>query len=126
MGYNLFLDDMRWPRDTFLYTSNKMYLDMEWDIAMNYDQFVDAVKKRGIPDVVSFDHDLAEEHYENKLPYDQYNEKTGYDCAKWLIDYCIDHNKDIPKIVLIHSLNVPGSKNIESLFYTYEKLYRRT
>jgi hypothetical protein len=39
---------------------------------------------------------------------------------------CIDNKKEIPQRVYIHSWNKTGARNIESLFTTYEKLYRRT
>lgn len=50
-------------------------------------------------------------------------EKTGYDCAKWLIDYCIDNDLELPKKVLVHSMNPTGAENIKSLFNTYNKIY---
>jgi len=51
------------------------------------------------------------------------NEKTGYDCAKWLINYCIDNKKELPATILIHSMNPAGSLNIKSLFDTYNKYF---
>ena len=50
-------------------------------------------------------------------------EKTGYHCAKWLIEYCIDNNEKLPAEIYIHSMNPAGSMNIKSLFETYYKLY---
>ena len=126
---NLFLDDFRNPEDVFLYTNISLYLTEKWIIVRNYDEFVEIIKEKGIPNTISFDHDIGISHYnhqEDEIPYDQFTEKTGYHCAKWLIDYCIDNKKDIPKIILIHSMNPVGTKNIESLFITYEKIYRRT
>lgn len=127
--YCLFLDDFRTPEDVFLYTKNAIYVNEMWNIVRNYDQFIMVINNYGIPHIISFDHDLGNDHYnhqQGEIPYDQFTEKTGYHCAKWLIDYCIDNNKDIPKIVLIHSMNSAGSRNIESLFRTYEKIYRGT
>jgi hypothetical protein len=127
--YCLFLDDCRTPEDVFLYTKNSLYLSEKWMIVRNYDQFILAINNYGIPYVLSFDHDLESSHYghqQGEIPYDQFAEKTGYHCAKWLIDYCINNNKDVPQVVLIHSMNFNGSRNIESLFRTYEKIYRGT
>jgi hypothetical protein len=130
MKYSLFLDDSRYPEDCFEYTHQTVYIDEDWIIVRSYDEFVAAILEKGIPEVISFDHDLADAHYEHQneipgvLPYDQYSEKTGYHCAKWLIDYCIDNKLDIPKFIFIHSLNTAGARNIESLFLTYEKIYR--
>jgi hypothetical protein len=44
-----------------------------------------------------------------------------YDCAKWLINYCIDNKKELPAEILIHSMNPVGSANIKSLFDSYYK-----
>jgi hypothetical protein len=103
-------------------------LNPDWIIVRNYEQFIDAVIKRGIPNIVSFDHDLGPEAYKHQteIPYDQFTEKTGYHCAKWFINYCIDYKYTISPKVYIHSMNPVGTKNIESLFTTYEKIYRRT
>ena len=92
-----------------------------WIVVRNYNDFINYIDGHGLPEIISFDHDLGEEHYEKQLPYDQYTEKTGYHCAKWLIDYCIDNNKKLPTIILIHSMNFAGSLNIKSLFESYHK-----
>lgn len=124
--YKLFLDDFRKPMDCFSYTRNPIYLSDDWVVVRNYDQFVDTITKRGLPFMVSFDHDLADVHYHSTMkhiPYDEYVEKTGYHCAQWLIDYCIDNKKCLPERIYVHSMNVVGRKNIDSLFLTYLKLY---
>jgi hypothetical protein len=124
MSYNLYLDDFRDPIDSSYYLNNPTYTTLKWDVVRNYNAFIAIVLEKGIPDVVSFDHDLADEHYEHELPYDHYNEKTGYDCAKWLINYCIDNKKELPT-ALIHSMNPVGSQNIKSLFDTYHKYHEK-
>lgn len=126
--FSLFLDDIRMPSDVFNYIKNPVYLDPDWIIVRNYEEFVDAVIKRGFPSVISFDHDLGPEAYKHQMDisYDQFTEKTGYHCAKWFIEYCIDSNHLITGKVYIHSMNPSGAKNIESLFRTYEKIYRGT
>jgi hypothetical protein len=124
--YKLFLDDIRMPIDVLGYMpAHRIYNNPDWVIVKNYDEFIKTVEERGVPKVVSFDHDLADEHYgmQDNIEYDFMSEKTGYHCAKWLIDYCIDHNTDIPELVMIHSMNPAGSKNILSLFVTYRKIY---
>jgi hypothetical protein len=127
--YNLFLDDFRNPEDVILYKPRcSYYVDRDWVIVRNYDEFVKIIKEKGIPIAVSFDHDLADEHYglEDYVwnnEYDQFKEKTGYHCAKWLIEYCIDNNKELPKVIFIHSMNPAGAQNIKSLFDTYYKIY---
>lgn len=126
--YKLFLDDLRNPVDAYFYMHAPIYNEEGWVIVRNYAEFVDMITSQGIPEIVSFDHDLADEHYgmQDHIEYGMLAEKTGYHCAQWLINYCIDHNKDLPKYVLIHSMNTVGRQNIESLFRTYEKVYKRT
>lgn len=105
MSYNLFLDDVRLPN---------MFLNdtKHWAIVRNYNQFVDLIQKRGLPDFISFDHDLADEHYVQLVDYSQFKEKTGYDCAKWLIEYCVNTKQLLPKYQ-VHSMNPIGSRNID-------------
>jgi hypothetical protein len=44
--------------------------------------------------------------------YDEFVEKTGYDAAKWLIEFCMDNEVVLPKF-LVHSQNPVGRENIE-------------
>lgn len=127
MGYNLFLDDNRTPINVFYYTKNPMYIKESWVIVRNYDEFISYIQENGLPEKISFDHDLGDEHYKNQnnINYDNFLEKSGYDCAKWLINYCIDNKKNLPSIILIHSMNIVGTKNIESLFNSYYKIYNK-
>ena len=128
MKYNLFLDDFRMPEDVFFYTALALYNKTEWIIVRNYNEFVKCVEENGIPEIVSFDHDLADVHYQqqsNIQYHDDTEEKTGYHCAKWMINYCLDHNLPIPRMNLIHSMNTVGAQNIQSLFDTYNKLYSK-
>ena len=123
--YNLFLDDFRRPETTVQYMYLPVYVDEEWITVRNYYAFISLIQKKGIPKVVSFDHDLADIHYkEQNFNYSDPNyEKTGYHCAKWLIDYCIDNNEKLPARIIIHSMNPAGSANIKSLFTTFFKVY---
>lgn len=59
----LFLDDIRWPIEAFQYTKNEIFWEKEWSIVRNYQQFVDWIIENGLPKLISFDHDLADEHY---------------------------------------------------------------
>jgi len=126
----LFLDDIRIPKDAIgLVPSNmnKFYWENDWDVVRSYDEFCGYIKKYGLPDFVSFDHDLADDHYNDLfsdenwknndsdivLKYDEYKEKTGYECAKWLVDWCLENNSKLPDYI-VHSANPVGKKNIES------------
>lgn len=117
----VFLDDFRNPADAFEYTKNRIYLDVEWTVVRSYDEFINDVLNNGLSSGYSFDHDLSFDHYESQKPYDEYKEKTGYHCAQWLIYYCIDNKKELPEVILIHSMNPAGSLNIKSLFDSYFK-----
>ncbi len=109
----LFLDDIRKPYDS------------SWDLVKSYQQFVSYIETNGCPDVISFDHDLAWDHYPlnedpktyqtvedaRRIEYDKYTEKTGWHAAKWLLD-----NGYKPSAVVVHSMNSVGAKNIANLF----------
>lgn len=108
----LFLDDCR------------SIPDSSWDVVRSYKEFVEFIEKNGVPDIISFDHDLAFEHYPFseespglEIPYDKYTEKTGYDCAKWLIE-----NDKLPTKYFVHSMNPVGKANIE---FVLSAAYRR-
>ncbi len=56
----------------------------------NYEEFCNYINKNGLPTAICFDNSLGD-FDENGI------EKTGYDCAKWLVDYCLDNNiKELP------------------------------
>jgi hypothetical protein len=130
MGYNLFLDDSRIPIDCCQYMPNPgIYWDLKWEVCRNYDEFVRKIESEGMPDLISFDHDLADEHYNPDMydgqeiynrHYDEFKEKTGLDCARWLVDYCMDNNLGLPPYQ-VHSMNPAGGKNILSLLQNFEK-----
>lgn len=118
--YNLFLDDIRVPSDV---TWVEIPIDQHYSVVRSYKEFVDLITLRGLPRYICYDHDLADSHYDhglknNEIPYDSYNEKTGYDCAKWLVDYCFAKKLKHPPFI-VHSLNPIGKKNIESYIINY-------
>lgn len=127
MGYNLFLDDYRKPSDAGGYVAPRyrhLYYDLLWHTVRNYDQFVSTIERRGLPDLVSFDHDLADEHYApTGISYDDFVEKTGYHCMQWMIDYITKEKLQCPK-VLVHSLNPVGGESIEILWRNFKKHYK--
>lgn len=136
MSYNLFLDDVRdpWMVGDYIYPFEikALYRKERWDIVRNYSEFCAFIENNGLPELISFDHDLADEHYtpeeywetyeksQNYQAGKQYKEKTGLDCAKWLIDYIIDNKLELPKI-LCHSMNPVGKDNILALFESYKQ-----
>jgi len=120
-NYNLFLDDVRIPTHVHWAEVPK---DQHYSVVRNYNEFVDLISLRGLPKFVCYDHDLSTEHYQDIgkacMNYNNYKERTGYDCAKWLVAYCLKKNIKHPPYV-VHSLNPIGKKNIESYIESYNK-----
>jgi hypothetical protein len=125
--YKLFLDDIRNPSHCVSYMSGRIgtksavYLDKDWIVARDYEEFVSTIEERGVPDLISFDHDLAAEHYNVEIidggltDYNTLGEKTGYDCAKWLLNKCHEEGWGLPNY-FVHSMNPVGSENIIQAF----------
>jgi hypothetical protein len=59
----LFLDDIRHPNDVYTYTQQTIFLHKNWEIVRNYMEFVQWITINGLPDFISFDHDLADMEY---------------------------------------------------------------
>jgi len=104
MGYKLYLDDRREPKTE------------GWVIARDYRSFVHVITEGGLPELISFDHDLSDIHIKKST----YKEMTGYDCAKWLVNYCFDKNQDIPEF-FVHSANPVGAENIQKFLDNAKK-----
>ena len=113
----LWLDDIR---DPFNNTEWKMviqylkeeYLEIEdepceiiW--AKTQSEFENYIKENGLPDLISFDNDLGIGNGE------------GYDCAKWLVEYCMDNDKELPEWY-VHSANPVARENIEKLLDNFK------
>ena len=125
MAYNLFLDDIRMPEDCFEYTHIPIYILIDdWVIVRNYSEFVKHIEENGPPEIISFDHDLADEHYNYQEhledSYAFMEEKTGFHCAKWLVEYCMDNDTPLPQCN-VHSANTVGAENIRSYLESYRK-----
>jgi len=121
--YNIFLDDIRVPTDV---TWANIPVDQHYSVVRSYKEFVDLITlRREVPKYVCYDHDLADIHYghglnNDDIPYDSYKEKTGYDAAKWLVNYCMERGIKHPPYV-VHSMNPIGKYNIESYIDSYNK-----
>lgn len=114
--YFLFLDDIRNPKDvTAKILNDERYLSLyqsEWVIVRSYNEFVKLISKKGLPEFISFDHDLGEKK--------GVVQPTGMDCAKWLVDYCLDNNKPLP-FYRVHSANPAGAANIVGILESFKK-----
>lgn len=125
MGYKLFLDDNRNPVHCVTYMhsrigrKNFLYLQNEWVICRTYTSFVNTIESMGLPEFISFDHDLSDTIWTPEDIFDDV-EKTGYECAKWLVNYCLDHKLQVPDYA-VHSMNPVGAERIMSYLKNAEK-----
>jgi hypothetical protein len=114
---SLYLDDVRIPTES------------EWQVVRNYDEFVAHIKMNGLEnyEVISLDHDLGEgamvEYYTNTKPnyeldYNRIPEKTGMDCARWLVAESMNTKIPLPTIY-VHSANPIGSANMMGYINNY-------
>jgi len=123
----LWLDDVR---DPYMNTWRNQYIpdyEIQTDEIIwvkNYNEFVDWITQNGLPTKIFFDHDLADI---KPIPTsilviasDWNEEKTGYDCAKWLVEYCMDNDLDLPNWS-IQSANPVGRDNINGILNNYNK-----
>lgn len=119
----IFLDDIKQPQEcvTYMHTrigkDNPIYLQ-EWVVVRNFADFCKAIEKYQSITHVSFDHDLADEHYydcDKGFCRGDYEEKTGYDCALWMKEYYKKLGLELP-IMYVHSMNPVGTQNIINLF----------
>lgn len=108
----LWLDDERNP-------FNKIWTDwlhenliLDWVRAeitwvKRYSQFAMYIEEWGVPDVICFDHDLGEE-------------KTGYDCVKYLCYYCDENDEELP-IIVYQTNNPVGKENMRKYIENFRK-----
>jgi hypothetical protein len=128
MNKLLWLDDIRDPFDgDWLVYSPIDNPDVNW--VKSYGEFITWIEINGLPDAICFDHDLAD-NFENRanmeltdwFDINSNREYTGYDCAKWLVSYCIASDLEIP-LYNVHSVNHEGAENINRLLDKF-KNYR--
>ena len=93
MTWRLFIDDERFPAAGFP--------EDEWFIARDFNEACALVAKMGMPDFISFDHDLGDG-------------PSGAAFADWLIGCMLNKNWKFPKDFdySVHSMNPVGAKNI--------------
>jgi|AntRauTorckE6833_2_1112554.scaffolds.fasta_scaffold00015_22 hypothetical protein len=96
MSYALYIDDERSPKT-----------ERDWVVVRTYNAFVTTIEERGMPEHISFDHDLGED------------EPTGYDCAKWLVEQGY-----VPQSYNVHSANPVGAENIRGLLDNWIRFNR--
>ena len=125
----LWLDDVRNPveRDWLVFSPIGRDVDVVW--AKSYFEFTTWIEKNGLPDAICFDHDLGEDESIERVKRGfskrqarilKKEAKSGMDCAKWLVEYCIDNKLSLPKYN-IQSANPVGKENIDSLLKNFTK-----
>jgi hypothetical protein len=105
--WKLYLDDIRIPKDpTYI-------------IARTVEEAQRLIEQYGVPEQISFDHDLGVDDMDNLLP-------TGYDLAKWLVEMDLDGSLQIPEnfAFSVHSQNPVGAENIREYLGNYLKFRR--
>ena len=115
----LWLDDYRNPNDWIDYIK-LVYprIVKEPNVIIwvkSYNEFVEYITNYGLPDAIGFDHNLADEGP---------NEKTGYDAAKFLVEYCLENNVDLPEFDS-QSTNPAGRENIINLLNNFKRYVQR-
>lgn len=123
MKYNIYLDDVRTPTP-----SNN------WVVVRSYDEFISKINELGLENIelISLDHDLGDsamaEWLNNvannyTLDYNNITEKTGMDCAKWLVEKWMDGAPVCE--VKVHSANAIGSANMMGYINNYKHITRQ-
>ncbi|APW65289.1 hypothetical protein LPB137_05215 [Poseidonibacter parvus] len=98
----MYLDDIRTPKYKF---------DV---IVRSFYEATSYVEENGIPEYISFDHDLGCDKEGIEL-------ESGFDFVKWLVDMDIENKYNFPNDFdfNVHSANPIGKENIESLLNSY-------
>jgi len=137
----IWLDDSRDPSkdDWLVFSPTSDYEEVVW--LKTYNEFTTWITENGLPIGICFDHDLSDfQAFHNSYPdlsqeaYEEgiklgekdiwdakfASEKTGYDCANWLIEYCMDNKELLPKWN-VQSSNPAGKENINRKLNNYRK-----
>lgn len=101
-NWKLFLDDLRFPEND------------EFCIARTVAKAQEMIMRSGMPNFISFDHDLGIDEAGELLP-------TGYDFVKWLVEMDMNGMIKIPSDFSfeVHSKNPVGAKNIRLYIRNY-------
>jgi hypothetical protein len=121
MKHRIYLDDVRTP------------VEDGWTIVRNYDDFVSTIMYLGLDriELISLDHDLGDTamkewhtnvYHNYTLDYNNITEKTGMDCAKWLVEQWMNGERVVD--VFTHSANAIGSANIMGYINNYRHINR--
>ena len=90
----LFIDDERFP------------VEESWVIVRSSQEAIEWVTKNGLPEFISFDHDLG-------------GEDTSMIFVHWFINYMLDNKIKDEVPFFVHSQNPIGKRNIEGLLLSF-------
>lgn len=123
----LWLDDQREPYNYFSKNSNSGAWLRNHDYyannvfnrynpnfiwVKNLKEFEDYIINNGLPNMVSFDHDIKPKKYEGE-------HENGADVANWLVNYCKQNNLKLPWC-FAHSANKNGIERINQIINNYK------
>ncbi len=129
----LWLDDIRDPKDIIWIDwmidngINPNEFNITW--VKSYDEFTNWIKKNGLPSLICFGHDLGEDVAKGRVSKGMSKRQarilkretlSGFDCAKWLIEFCLDNELNAPEFK-IQSANPVGAENIKGLIENFRK-----
>lgn len=115
----LFLDDIRNP--SWVYGLDA---DSQWVVVRSGQEFYDWINTNGLPEVISFDHDLGGVDEEGN-EVDPATVPSGMDCAHFLVNYCLDHDLPLPDFY-VHSANPVGVANIRGLLDGFRRHQKKS
>lgn len=118
----LWLDDQRDPykylrtkstsatfaRNKQFYDNLMQTYDVDFVWVKNLYQFIEYIEENGLPEFVSFDHDLNNRGGGEGLSDEQKLSNNGVNCAKWLVNYCKKNRTTVAKI--LRSLGKPKTR----------------
>ncbi len=130
----LWLDDIRDPfeileGDSTWLVFSPLQDPFETIWVKSYLEFISWIKDNGLPDAICFDHDLGLDEVHEKKTISKRalkrfrktpEYKTGFDCAKWLVEYCLEKKEKLP-LWNIQSANPVGKENINGLLLSFNK-----
>ena len=98
MTYNLFIDDMRYPADV------TACLGKKWVVARSKAEAEWLVEQNGMPDFISFDHDMTDAHYGKDYSDGMTGADIAYTLTRLFGGVMCDYQ--------VHSLNPDASNRI--------------
>lgn len=127
----LWLDDVRNPHENDWLKFSPIGKDVNVVWVKSYDEFVDFIQNKQLPDGICFDHDLGVPRAEElrkkgmskkKARMEIEYEKTGADCARWLVNFYDKHQVKLPPYN-VHSANPWGKQNIINILQDHLKTH---